>query len=183
MRHLRTRQVGGLRLRWLPWQAGAGKRKYPATVQRVYRNKINPPGCLLIGVWGLVMVAYATPGVLSAHGTKALLLWPVYVGLAGLSVWSLPAGWLLRVVVTDGAESFVIHNFLKRHDVRWSDVVRFEVELGYAGIPTVAVRLRNGRVIKCHALSGRFLPRKWGTTGSFLEQFNAMLQERRAVRT
>jgi hypothetical protein len=42
----------------------------------------------------------------------------------------------------------------------------------------VVVRLRDGRTVKCHALTGR-IPKQLGTTKSFLAEFNAMLDQRR----
>ena len=143
---------------------------------RVYRNKAYPIAGVVACVLYLTFLGLLLADLIQmAHGGQAVresLMVPVLI-LAAL-YW-LRAGTRTRVTVRPGAESFEVANRLKSYEIRWRDVERFEAGATQFG-SVVQVRLRDGKKIKCHALSGEN-PKSWGTTTGFLAEFNKLLAE------
>jgi len=67
---------------------------------------------------------------------------------------------MTRVVVTDGAPTFVVKNVLKTHEIAWSDVQSIGQRQSMEGgrVPTLVIKLhlRDGRSIRCIALGGGY---------------------------
>jgi hypothetical protein len=85
--------------------------------------------------------------------------WVLTVILLGFATYML-ALWRTRVVVTDGAPTFVVKNPFRTHRIAWSDVDGFtERRVRIGGGPAgnnyvVKARLRNGRSIRCTGVGG-----------------------------
>jgi hypothetical protein len=143
--------------------------------ERVLRNRSKTIGALVLAVlFVLGAVAFiANSGKSGAAGdwvgAVAFLLAAAYCILVSRT----------RVVVTDGAPTFVVKNALKTHEIAWSDVEAFDTrrafDSGNTSTWVVKVRLRGGPSVICVALGGSYR-----TSNALESELETMLAHRKA---
>jgi hypothetical protein len=127
---------------------------------RVLRNRGKTIGSLLFAVvCVLIAVDLVANAVGHGHVHHAVDDWVGAVAaLIVAAVFFRVA--LSRVVLTDGAPTFVVKNIVQTHEIAWSDVQsidhRASKEGGRVPSSVVMVNLRDGRSIRCTAIGGSY---------------------------
>jgi hypothetical protein len=132
----------------------------PIGGKRVLRNRNKTIGSLLFAVVCVLVAADLAANALGhGHTDHALDDWigavaALIVAAVFLRVWQ------SRVVVTDGAPTFLVKNILQTYEIAWSDVQSIDHRASQEGgrVPTsvVMVHLRDGHSIRCTAIGGGY---------------------------
>jgi len=145
----------------------------------VYRNRGLVPTALVGLTFGLWLGYYAIKAAATSSGGAQVEACVYTVVVFTVWGWGVRACLTMRVAVRPGG--FEVRNVYRRYLVDWEEVDRFELVRASAGYPVVGARLRDGRLVRCTALSGG-LATSWGSAPTFLAQMDELLAEVRAGR-
>jgi hypothetical protein len=132
----------------------------PIGGMRLLRNRNKTIGSLIFAVVCVLVAADLVANAVGhGHAHHALDDWVgAAVALAVAAVFFRVGQ--SRVVVTDGAPTFVVKNILQTHEIAWSDVQSIDHRASQEGgrVPTsvVIVHLRDGSSIRCTAIGGGY---------------------------